>query len=185
MGWIRDLLTTNNTEPDALEQDSNERFPRDTYGPGYPIVLHRSELEDFFTLLETERDTPDGWEKSPLLDRDDLRKIANKGTVTEGGKLPSPEEQRAEIRRILELWESQLTASTDTVWATVGTSYTLEFYLTRCETRADIDGDEFEVIPEFEAVRAIIDRIETAEDTDSKLAIVHKRHLPLEEPAEE
>jgi len=123
--------------------------------------------------------------KAPLLDRDDLRKIANKGSVAEGGKLPSPEEQRAEIRRILELWESQLTASTDTVWATVGTSYTLEFYLTRCETRADIDGDEFEAIPEFEAVRAIIDRIETAEDTDSKLAIVHKRHLPLEEPAEE
>jgi len=184
MGWIRDLLTTNNTEPDTLEPDTDERFPRDTYGPAFPIVLRQNELEDFFTLLDTERNTADTVENTPVLDQDDLRKIANEEAVTEGCELPTPAEQRAEIRRLLELWEGQLAAAADTVWATVETSYTLEFYLTRCEKRANADGDEFEAIPEFETARTVVDRIETTEDTNSELTLVHKRYLPLEEPAD-
>jgi hypothetical protein len=182
MGWIRDLLSSNEDSIEDVQPEREERFPRHTYGPGYPIVIHRQELEDLANLLEMDSKAPDGWDNSPLLSREDFEEIVEDQIGDVGGGLPSPEERRSEIREIIELWSEQLTGSEDTVWTTIGTDYQLKFYITYCEGRASSDEDDFEETTELDTAREILDRIQTAHDTDSKLAIVHKRDLPLEEP---
>lgn len=183
MSWIRNLLSGGASTVDELERDTGERFPRDTYAPGYPILLHRAELEELWVLLESERDAPNQWDNSLLLDREDFEDILDE-SLPQGSELPSPEERRDELQNILQTWEEQLTGSESAVWASIGTEYQLSSYIRRCELRAESDVDEFDECGQLATAREVLDRIETAQDTESKLAIVHKRDLPLEEPAE-
>ncbi|QLH83328.1 hypothetical protein [Halosimplex pelagicum] len=184
MGWIRDLLSLTEDSIENERTQQEERFPRHTYGPGYPIVVHRQELNDLFHLLEKESEVPDGWESTPFLSREDFEEVIEDVVGDLDGEIPSPEERRDELRKILELWEDQLNGPEDTVWTTIGTDHQFKYYITHCENRADSEYDEFEEPDELDTVRRIVDRIRTAQDTDAKLAVVDKRHLPLETPKE-
>ena len=185
MGWIRDLIPTTGNSIEDVQPQREERFPRHTYGPGYPIVIHRQELKDLNHLLEVESEAPDSWDNASLLNREDIEEIVEDTLGDIGGGLPSPEERRGEIYEIIELWQEQLTGSEDIVWTTVGTDYQFDFYITHCEARANSEADDFEEPDELDTVREIRNRIQTAQNTDSKLAVVHKRDLPLEEPKED
>ncbi len=185
MGWIRDLLFPTENSIEDVQPERGERFPIHTYGPGYPIVVHQEELNDLIHLLEIESKALDGWDKTSFLSREDFEEILEDavGDLSEG--VPSPEERRDEILEILKLWQEQLTASEDAVWTTIGTDYHFKIYITHCEARAEAEGDDFEEPDELDIAREILGRIETAQDTDSKLAVVHKQDLPLEEPEED
>ncbi|WP_280585081.1 hypothetical protein [Halorubrum sp. Boch-26] len=182
MSWIHDLLPSSRPSLEDVQPEREERFPRHTYGPGYPIVVHQQEIDDLRRLLEIEGDAPDGWENDPLLSSEDFDEIIEDVT---GFETPPPEARRDEIEEIIDSWQEQLTDSQDAVWTAIGTDYRFKIYIARCEARADVEGDRFEIPPELETAREILERIETAQNTDSKLAIVHKRDLPLEEPEEE
>jgi len=181
MSWIHDLIPSSAPSTEDTQPKREERFPRHTYGPGYPILLHQKEVKDIRRLLEQEANAPDGWDNLPLLSREDFDEIVENHT---GQSIPSPKERRDEIRSIVDLWEEQLAASHDVVWTTIGIDTRFKLYITRCETRAEANDDDFEEPPELQTARKILDRIETAQDTDSKLAIVHRRDLPLEEADE-
>lgn len=185
MGWIRELLSPSEGGFDDVAQQREERFPSHTYGPGYPIVIHRQELEDLNRLLEIERDAPDIWDSTPLLSREEFDEIVEDVTGEFGGDRLTRDDRRDELYEILGLWEEQLNGSEDAVWVTVGTDFRFEIYITQCEVRAEQEEDQFEEPGELDTAREILDRIQTAQDTDSKLAVMHKRHLPLQEPEEE
>lgn len=182
MGWIHDLLSQTGRGNEDVQIQREDKFPPHTYGAGYPIVIHREELDDLIRLLKKERDAPDGWDNLPFLDREDFQKIVDDtlGDIDEG--IPSPEERREEIRAILELWREQLLGSEDAVWTSLSTDYQFQFYIKHCEVRADSEEDDFEEPTELDTAREILDRIQSAHETDGKLAIVHKRDLPLKEP---
>ncbi|WP_058365105.1 hypothetical protein [Haloparvum sedimenti] len=181
MSWIRDLFPSNRSSVEDSQLEHEERFPSHTYGPGYAIVVHQQEIYDIRSLLELDADAPDGWEATPFLTHEDFDKLVEERT---GEEVPSPESRRDEIREILDSWEEQLTDSRGAVWSAVGIDTRFKLYIARCEARADSEVDSFEVPAELETLRDILDRIETAQNTDSKLALVHKRHLPLDEPEE-
>jgi hypothetical protein len=185
MGWIKNLLSSTANTHEDLRPQREERFPSHTYGPGYPIVVHRQELEDLARLLEIESKAPDGWDNTMFLSREDFEDIVDNTVDDIGGGVPSPEERRGEIGEILELWQNQLTGSEDAVWTTFGTEYRFMIYITRCEARADTEDDSFEEPNELDTAREIFNRIKTAQNSDSKFAIVHKRDLPLQEPKED
>ncbi len=185
MGWIRDLIPSGSDGIDNVQIQSQERFPLHTYGPGYPIVVHRQELTALDQLLEIEGRASDGWDNTSLLGREDFEEIIGDMSGETDHGLPTPEEHRNGIREIIELWREQLTNQEDSVWATIGTEYQFEFYIAHCEGRAGSEVDDFEKPDELDTAREILGRIQTARNTDSKTALVHKRHLPLEEPKED
>ncbi|WP_440769349.1 hypothetical protein [Natronorubrum sp. DTA28] len=185
MGWIRDLLLSTGNTVEDVQPQREERFPLHTYGPGYPIVVTRQELNDLTHLLEIESKTPDGWENASLLSREDFEEIVEDTIGDIGEDLPSPEERRSEVSEILESWQEHLTGPKDAVWTTTGIGYHFDLYINYCETRAESEGDEFKEPDELDTARKILSRIQTAQDSDAKLAVVHKRHLPLEEPKED
>ncbi len=182
MSWIKDIISSNDSTAKDIRSRRGEKFPRDTYGPGYPIILHEKEIKDIRELLEKEADAPDGWENSPIITRNDFEEILEDYT---GQSLPSPEARRDEIRSIIGLWEEQLDSQHDTVWTTIGTGTRFKLYITRCETRAEADDDDFREPSELQTARNILNRIEAVQDNDSKLAIVHRRDLPLEKASED
>lgn len=184
MGWIRDFLSSTGNSTD-VQSRHDERFPSHTYGTGYPIVVRHEELNDLARLLEMEREAPDGWDKTPFLSKDQFEDVVNDAVGHIDGELPSPEKRRGEIHEILRLWQEQLIGTEDAVWTTIGTDYQFKFYIQHCEIRADSEEDDFEEPDELDTAREILTRIETAQGTDSKLAVVHKRDLPLEEPEED
>jgi hypothetical protein len=182
MSWVSDLLGLSEDKDNLSGRKSEERFPADTYGPAYPIVIHRSEVEDLFRLLEIEENAPDTLENTPLLNRSDLESAIENAMGDTSDKSLSPEKRREEIREILELWKDQLSGDQDAVWATVGTDFRFDMFIARCDARADSEYDAFEKSDELETAREVLERIKIAQDTDSKLALTHKKHLPLEEP---
>ncbi|OYR55515.1 hypothetical protein DJ73_02095 [Halorubrum sp. Ea1] len=178
MSWIRDIFISNSSSTNENEATTEERFPRDTYGPGYPIVVDRDELNDLNRLIEIERSAADGWENLPLTSREEFDEIVEEVT----GQTPrSPEKYRNEIQDIVGLWEEQLTHSRDAVWITVGTDTRFKLYIAQCEHRAETDDDSFEEPPELDTARTILERIETVQEVDSKLVIVHRDDLPLDQ----
>ncbi|WP_253738004.1 hypothetical protein [Halohasta salina] len=181
MSWISDLIASSEPSLEDIQPEREERFPRHTYGTGRPIVIHQDELDDIHRLLEIERNAPDGWDKLPLLSREEFDQVVEDRT---GHSVPSPEDRRDEIRAIIELWQEQISGTQDAVWTTTGTDTRFKFYIARCEARAEADDDDFEETAELETAREILDRIETAQGIDSKLAIVHKSDLPLKRPEE-
>jgi len=182
MSWIHELLPSNSPSTDEGRTNRDERFPSETYGPGYPIVIDEDELGDIYRLLEVERDTPDGWENSPLLSREDFDEAFEEVTGIESF---DPDRYRNKIREIADLWADQLVNPRDAVWTTTGTDTPFKFYITQCEARAEADDDSFEEPPELDTARAILDRIKTVQQIDSKLVIVHRDDLPLDEAEEE
>lgn len=182
MSWIQQFLPSNGPSTDEGRTRRDERFPSEKYGPGYPIVIDEDELGDIHRLLEIERDTPDGWENSRLLSREDFDETVKQVTGIE----PSgPDEYRNRVREIADLWQEQLIDSRDAVWTTVGTDTQFRLYITQCEVRAEAEDDSFEEPPELDTVRAILNRIETVQKIDSKLVMVHRDHLPLDEAEED
>lgn len=182
MSWIHDLLPSSSSSHEDIGPEKEEKFPLHTYGPGYPIVVHQHELDDLRRLLEIEEEAPDGWENDPLLSRAEFDEIVEDVT---GHETPSPEARRGEVLEIINSWQEQLNGSQDAVWTAIGTDFRFKIHIARCEARADVEDDSFETPPELETAREIVKRIEVAQNTESKLAIVHKRDLPLEEPEEE
>lgn len=185
MGWIRDLLSPDATTIKDAQPQREERFPRHTYGAGFPIIVHLQELDELTRLLELDSNAPDGWDNLPFLSREDFEEIVDDTIGDFGDGVPSPEERRGEIREIVETWQDQITGSEDAVWTTVGTDLQFKFYIDHCTFRADAEDDDFEEPDELNTAREILNRIQTARDSDAKRAVVHKRHLPLEEPGED
>ena len=190
MGWIRDLFSLSDERADEVQQQDEEQFPMHTYGIGYPIVLHQQELEDLYRLLEIEERTPDSWDDMPFMSREDMQEIvdgvvedATGGDLSEG--MPTPEERRAEIREILDLWQNQMNGENGVVWTTIGTDHHFQFYITHCEARSDAEHDDFEEPEELDTTREIFERIQSSQGDPRKRAIVHKGNLPLEEPEED
>jgi len=183
MGWIRNLFSPMENSIEDVQPQREERFPSHTYGLGYPIVIRREELDELDRLLKVESEAPDSWDNAPFLSRKDFEEVLEQTIGDEG--IPSLEERRDDIRDILELWRKQLTGSEDVVWTTRSTEYHFKFYIIECEARADVDDDDFEELDELDTARGILDRIQDIQKRNTKLAIVHKRDLPLEEPGED
>jgi hypothetical protein len=185
MSWIRDFLSSREDSVENTLSRDLEQFPRHIYSTAFPIVVRRQELDDLAQLLEVEETTPDAWKSSPFLDRESFEQSINDTIGESAGGVRTPEKTREEVREIIEHWRQQLSGPTDAVWATVGTEYPFMFYIWECEARAEAETDDFEEPEELDVARRVLTRIETARESNSKLAIVHKRDLPLKEPDED
>lgn len=92
------------------------------------------------------------------------------------------ESQRADIRELIETWGQQISGDVGAVYCSVATRFRLHFYLYHCELRAENEEDEFELPESIEKIQTLYEHVESAENGDEPIAIIHKDHLPFEEP---
>jgi hypothetical protein len=184
MSWVSELLSLSDSNNTDSQKESEERFPSHTYGPAYPIIIRQHEIETLNRLLRYEERARDSIDQSPFIDRDEINEIVEATVGDFSAEIPSPEERRRELGEVYQHWENQLTAPEDTVWATTRVEFRLNSYIQRCEARTESEHDEFADPKGLDTARTVLDRIQAARNTDSKLAVMHKQHLPLEEPGE-
>ena len=99
----------------------------------------------------------------------------------------SGEELVDDIRELIEHWDNQVDEQIGTIWWPIGADTTFRLYLHYLELRADAEDDQFSFPESAGQVHTLVQRGLSAidDDDDSKLAVVHKRDIPWEEPAED
>jgi hypothetical protein len=99
----------------------------------------------------------------------------------------SGEELVDDIRELIEHWDNQIDEQIGTIWWPIGADTTFRLYLHYLELRADAEDDQFSFPESAGQVHTLVQRGLSAmeDDGDSKLAVVHKRDISWEEPAED
>jgi len=172
MGLFNNLFgddIANKELPDAADR---ERFPQDEYGVAYAVTVFEEDISAVESLIEAETETPRT--DSPLFEEvfeEELNAVVGEPV----------EDHSKRIQKTMDVWKSQMESDPDTVWLPIGADTTFRLFLTRCETRAELDDDPFEMPTSIGRVLSLIERCKTAQENDSKLAVLPREHIPLDD----
>ncbi|GAA0217371.1 hypothetical protein [Halobaculum roseum] len=187
MGLFETLFNSSTSDhvPQSEQPDQHERLPDEKYNVAYPVAARREELTALEQLLESEQDSPTAFEADPF-----LGDIIEDMEQEEGYPLrlrTSSERLVDDVREYLEYWNEQVDGQIGTIWWPIGADTTFRLYLHYLEVRADAEDDQFSFPESAGQVHTLVQRgLTTMEDDDnSKLALVHKRDIPLEEFTED
>lgn len=187
MGLFETLFNSSSSDsaPQAGQPSKHEIFPDEKYSVAYAIAVRREELSALDQLLEADEDSPTPLEAEPFL-RDIIEDMERDGEPSLRLRT-SGEELVADIRELLEQWNSQVDAQIGTVWWPIGADTTFRLYLHYLEFRAETEDDQFSFPGSAGQVHTLVQRgLSAIEDDDnSKLAVVHRRDIPWEEPTED
>ena len=150
----------------------------------YAVAARREELTALEQLLEADQTSPTALEAEPFL-QEIIEDMETNGEPslrlrTSGEKLVD------DLRELVEHWDNQAEGPIGTVWWPIGADTTFRLYLHYLEVRADAEEDQFSFPESAGQVHTLVQRGLSAMDDDdnSKLAVVHKRDIPWEEPTE-
>ncbi|GAB7019298.1 hypothetical protein [Halostagnicola bangensis] len=152
-----------------------EHFPTETYSVACAVAISRDDLNALRALLENETATATAIEQSTFLSRvlnDELQIQQTEADFA------------AFMHELVETWESQMGNEPAAVWWPLDSDWRAKLYLQYCTARAEHESDEFEFSGNIERVRTLISRCEAVAEDDAKRGIVHKDHIPGEEPEE-
>jgi hypothetical protein len=187
MGLFETLFSSSTADsvPDAKQPDQHEIFPEGKYTVAYAVATRLEELRALEQLLEADQNYSTALEAEPFLrdvieDMEDDREYSIR-LRTSGNKLID------DVRELLDHWDRQVDGQIGTIWWPIGADTTFKLYLHYLEVRADAEDDSFSFPESAGKVHTLVQRGLSAieDDDDSKLAVVHKRNIPLEEPAED
>lgn len=170
MSLFGDGIDTEN-QPSLAE---HERFPEDEYGVAYAVSVYDEDISAVYDLLEAEKSTPRT--ESPL-----IRGVLEEIDAPLGDSI---EKYRTDIDAIMESWREQMESDPDSVWWPIGADFRFELYLSYCEKRAEGDSDPFELPQTIGRVLSLLERCQTAQDNDAKLALLPREYIPLEDDRE-
>jgi len=187
MGLFETLFSssTGDSLPQAQQPGHHEIFPEEKYTVAYAVSARPEELQALEQLLEAAQNSPTALEAEPFLrdiiedmepDRDYSLRLRTSG-----------EELVDDIRELIEHWDNQVDEQIGTIWWPIGADTTFRLYLHYLELRADAEDDQFSFPESAGQVHTLVQRGLSAmeDDDDSKLAVVHKRDIPWEDPAED
>ncbi|MDS0301342.1 hypothetical protein NDI76_21655 [Halogeometricum sp. S1BR25-6] len=159
MGLFEILFSssTGDSVPQTQRLGRHEIFPDEEYNVAYAVAARREELRALEQLLETDQTTSTALEAEPFLQ--EITEEIEHDREYSLRLRTSGEELVDDIRELLE-------------------------YL---EVRADTEDDQFSFPESAGQVHTLVQRGLSAmkDDDNSKLAVVHKRNIPWEEPAED
>lgn len=179
MGLISQLLNDSTTDSENHGRDT-ERFSKENYGVASPVPIYEQELAEIEKLLDIEQNTPDGYDSDFFLDREDVEEMFNEMA---GVEIPSLDEQRQKVRDTVSAWGNQHDGDIDSVWGTGDLEINFRLHIKSLESRINQEHDELEAVSELDTLRDVRARMKRALDDDAKLAVVHKKHLPLQSPS--
>ena len=187
MGLFETLFSSSTSEsvPQAQQPGQHEVFPDEEYNVAYAVAARSAELRALEQLLEADQSSSTALEAEPFL-RDIIEEIDHDREYSLRPRT-SGEELVADIRELLEYWDKQVDGQIGTIWWPIGADTTFRLYLHYLELRADAEDDQFSFPESAGQVHTLVQRGLSAmdDDDDSKLAVVHKRDIPWEEPAED
>lgn len=187
MGLFETLFSssTGDTVPETQQPDQHEIFPDEKYNVAYTVAARREEIMALEQLLEADQSSPTALESEPFL-RDAIEDMER----DRGSSLrlrTSGEELVGDVRELLNHWDSQVDVQIGTIWWPIGADTTFRLYLHYLEARADAERDQFSFPESAGHVHTLVQRGLSAmeDDDDAKLAVVHKRDIPWEEPTDD
>lgn len=187
MGLFESLFSssTGDPVPQAQQPGQHEIFPDEKYNVAYAVAARREELMALEQLLEADQSSPTALEAEPFLQ--DIIEDMERDREYSLRLRTSGEELVDDIRDLLEHWDKQVDGQIGTIWWPIGADTTFSLYLHYLEVRADAEDDQFSFPESAGQVHTIVQRgLSTMEDDEnSKLAVVHKRDIPWEEPTED
>jgi hypothetical protein len=187
MGLFETLFnsSTRDSGPRVQQPSQHEIFPENKYNVAYAIAVRREEIQALEHLLEADQDSPTSLETEPFLQ--DIIEDMEQDQEYSLRLRTSGEDLVDDIRELLEQWDEQITGQIGTVWWPIGADTTFKLYLHYLEVRAEAEDDQFSFPESAGQVHTLVQRGLSAmeADDDSKLAVVHKRHIPWKEPTED
>lgn len=187
MGLFETLFSssTGDTVPQAQQPSQHEIFPEDKYNVAYAVAARREEIRALEHLLEADQTSPTALEAEPFLQ--DIIEDMERDREYSLRLRTSGEELVDDIRELIEHWDNQVDEQIGTIWWPIGADTTFRLYVHYLELRADAEDDQFSFPESAGQVHTLVQRGLSAieDDDDSKLAVVHKRDIPWEEPAED
>lgn len=187
MGLFETLFgsSTEDSVSQAQQPSQHEIFPEATYSVAYAVAARREEIRALEHLLEADQSSPTALEAEPILREmieDIERDQANPLRLHTSG-----EDLADDIRELLAHWDNQVNGQIGTIWWPTGADTTFRLYLHYLESRADAEADQFSFPDSAGQVHTLVRRgLSAMEDNEnSKLAVVHKRDIPWEEPTED
>jgi len=187
MGLFETLFSSSTGDfvPEAQQPSQHEIFPEDTYNVAYVVAARREEIRALEHLLEADQSSPTALEAEPFL-RDMIEDIECDQDYSLRLRT-SGEDLVDDIRELLAHWDNQVTGQIGTIWVPIGADTTFRLYLHYLELRDDAEDDQFSFPESAGQVHTLVQRGLSAMETedDSKLAVVHKRDIPWDEPIED
>ena len=187
MGLFETLFSssTGDSVPQAQQPSQHEIFPEDTYNVAYAVAARREEIQALEHLLETDQTSPTALEAEPFL-RDMIEDIERDQDYSLRLRT-SGEDLVDDIRELLAHWDNQVNGQLGTIWWPIGADTTFRLYLHYLELRDDAEDDQFSFPESAGQVHTLVQRGLSAmeADDDSKIAVVHKRDIPWDEPTED
>lgn len=187
MGLFETLFSSSpgDSEHQPQQPGRHEIFPDEKYNVAYAVSARREELNALEQLLESDQTSPTALEAEPFL-RDIIEDVERDREHSLRLRT-SGEELVADIRELLEHWDRQINGQIGTIWWPIGADTTFRLYLHYLEVRADAEDDQFSFPESAGQVHTLVQRGLSVmeDDDDSKLAMVHKRDIPWEEPTED
>ena len=166
-------------------KSQHEIFPEDKYNVAYAVAARREEIRALEHLLEADQTSPTALEAEPFLQ--DIIEDMERNQEYSLRLRTSGEELVDDIRELIEHWDTQVDEQIGTIWWPIGADTRFKLYLHYLEFHADAEDDQFSFPESAGQVHTLVQRGLSAmeDDDDSKLAVVHKRDIPWEEPAED
>lgn len=187
MGLFETLFSssTGDTVPQVQQPSQHEIFPEDKYNVAYAVAARREEIRALEHLLEADQTSPTALEAEPFLQ--DIIEDMERDREYSLRLRTSGEELVDDIRELIEHWDNQVNEQIGTIWWPIGADTRFRLYLHYLELRADAEDDQFSFPESAGQVHTLVQRGLSAieDDDDSKLAVVHKRDIPWEEPVED
>ncbi|GAB3421415.1 hypothetical protein GCM10027435_25160 [Haloparvum alkalitolerans] len=187
MGLFETLFSssTGDTDPQAQQPSQHEIFPEDKYNVAYAVAARREEIRALEHLLGADQTSPTALEAEPFLQ--DIIEDMERDREYSLRLRTSGEELVDDIRELIGHWDNQVDEQIGTIWWPIGADTRFRLYLHYLELRADAEDDQFSFPESAGQVHTLVQRGLSAieDDDDSKLAVVHKRDIPWEEPAED
>ena len=178
---ILDLMLGSSSEGDGASMATSYVLAEETHDEVYPVAVRRVELEAL-------REANDALEEAPSLGahREELQEVfdgfGDEAAVDVEGLVERVETPRHAVEPLIETWLEQVREGTDVgvVYLPPGATSDVEAFVALCKRRSEHEHDEFDLPERFEAVVALLKRLENAADGQYK-AVVHSDLVPSHE----
>ncbi|WP_246999030.1 hypothetical protein [Halosolutus gelatinilyticus] len=178
---ILELMLGQSAPGDGASSADSYLLSRENHDFVYPVAVRRSEIEAL-------RGAIDAVETAPSIDenREELESVfeglGDDASVDLDALVDRTETPRRAVEPLADAWAEQVPEGTDigVVYLPVGADDDVRSFVTLCKRRAEYEHDPFELPDRFDAVAALLARVDAAAGRQYR-AVVHRDLVPQRE----